>query len=166
MKRFGISTHLFHSERLQPDHLVAIADHGFEAVELFATKSHFNYHDLRMIDELAGWLRDTGLEMPSVHAPIVDSLVDDRWGRPFSTATRDAAAWQMTMTEMHRALEIARRLPFRDSAASRPTRGAESRPRGQQPRRGAPEHRGDLPDRGTTGREAGAGSDGQPPLHC
>ena len=29
------------------DHLVHIAAHGFEAVELFATRAHFDYHDDR-----------------------------------------------------------------------------------------------------------------------
>ena len=43
--RFGISTHLFHESRLTREHLVHIAAHGFEAVELFATRSHFDYHD-------------------------------------------------------------------------------------------------------------------------
>ena len=44
--RFGISTHLFHSERLERDHLVEIAAHGFDSLELFATRSHFDYRDL------------------------------------------------------------------------------------------------------------------------
>ena len=43
--RFGISTHLYHDQRLSRDHLAQIAAHGFEAVELFATRSHFDYHD-------------------------------------------------------------------------------------------------------------------------
>ena len=30
--RFGISTHLFHEQRLSRAHLVQIAAHGFEAV--------------------------------------------------------------------------------------------------------------------------------------
>jgi sugar phosphate isomerase/epimerase len=112
MRRFGVSTHLFHGERLQRDHLTAIAGRGFEAVELFATKSHFDYHDPEAVRVLALWLRDAGLEMPSVHAPIVDSLVNDTWGRVYSTATRDAAPWQDMMAEMTAALEIARHIPF------------------------------------------------------
>ena len=38
-ERFGISTHLFHQSRLAREHLVQIAGHGFEAVELFATRA-------------------------------------------------------------------------------------------------------------------------------
>ena len=46
-RRFGVSTHLFHEQRLTREHLVHVAAHGFEAVELFATRSHFDYHDDR-----------------------------------------------------------------------------------------------------------------------
>jgi sugar phosphate isomerase/epimerase len=113
MKRFGVSTHLYHGERLTRDHLIEIASHGFEAVELFATKSHVDYHDPQTIEALAAWLQDSRLEMPSVHAPIVDSLVNDTWGRAYSTATRDNASWQAMMAEMKAALEIARQIPFK-----------------------------------------------------
>jgi sugar phosphate isomerase/epimerase len=113
MKRFGVSTHLYHGERLTRDHLIEIASHGFEAVELFATKSHFDYHDARATEALASWLRDAGLDMPSVHAPIVESLVGNTWGAAYSTATRDDAAWQVMIGEMKAALEVARHVPFK-----------------------------------------------------
>jgi sugar phosphate isomerase/epimerase len=112
MRRFGVSTHLFHGERLKREHLAAVAGQGFETVELFATRSHFDYHDPNAIEALARWLADSQLEMPSVHAPIVDSLVHDKWGRPYSTATRDADARQATMGEMSAALDVARTIPF------------------------------------------------------
>jgi sugar phosphate isomerase/epimerase len=112
MRRFGVSTHLFHGERLDREHLAAIAGHGFETVELFATRSHFDYHDPRAIETLAGWLAESRLEMASMHAPIVDSLVNDKWGRAYSTATRDAGARQATMGEMRAAVEVARTIPF------------------------------------------------------
>ena len=68
-ERFGVSTHLFHEHRLTRDHLVHIAAHGFEALELFATRAHFDYHDDHAREQLAEWLSDTRLELHSVHAP-------------------------------------------------------------------------------------------------
>ena len=112
MKRFGVSTHLYHGERLRPAHLREIASHGFESVEVFATRNHFDYHDERLIAALREWLRESQLELPSVHAPIVDSLVGDRWGRAYSTATRDEIARSATLHEMKAALGIARQIPF------------------------------------------------------
>jgi sugar phosphate isomerase/epimerase len=112
MKSFGVSTHLYHGGRLKREDLLEIADHGFEAVELFATRGHFDYHDPHALESLPGWLTDAGLTMPSVHAPIVDALVDDRWGRAYSTGATDPDAWQATIAEMRAALEIARYVPF------------------------------------------------------
>ena len=43
--RFGISTHLYHDRRLERAHLAQIAGAGFETIELFATRSHFDYRD-------------------------------------------------------------------------------------------------------------------------
>ena len=40
--QFGVSTHLYHDQRLGRDHLVEIAAHGFEAVEIFANRPHFD----------------------------------------------------------------------------------------------------------------------------
>ena len=49
--RFGISTHLYHDQKLDRSHLSQIAEFGFHSVELFATRSHFDYRD-----EAEGWL--------------------------------------------------------------------------------------------------------------
>ena len=110
--RFGISTHLFHDRRLEREHLAAIASNGFGAIELFATRSHFDYHDAAAIDRLADWLQDTGLVLNSVHAPIAESLTDGKWGHPLSNAAADAVRRQLAVRETENALEIARRIPF------------------------------------------------------
>ncbi|MEQ1573360.1 MAG: TIM barrel protein [Vicinamibacterales bacterium] len=68
-RRFGISTRLFQQSRLCREHLVHIAAHGFETVEVVAERSHFDYRDPRAVDELSEWLSDTRLELQSLHAP-------------------------------------------------------------------------------------------------
>ena len=113
MKRFGVSTHLYHSERLQRQHLMDIASRGFETVEVFATRSHVDYHDASAIQSLARWLDDAAIQLHSVHAPILDSLVNDKRGRAYSTATRDHSAREATLHEMDAALDIARQIPFK-----------------------------------------------------
>ena len=57
---FGISTHLYIGDRLDRDHLVEVAAHGFDAVEVFAVKSHFDYRDRRAAIALAEWLDAQG----------------------------------------------------------------------------------------------------------
>jgi sugar phosphate isomerase/epimerase len=88
---FGLSTHLFHGERLSRGHIETIAAQGFGSVEVFATRTHFDYHDRRRIDELGTWLADAGLRAGSMHAPICAGFTGGEWGRPFSNAAGDAA---------------------------------------------------------------------------
>ena len=113
MNRFGISTHLFHEHRLSREHLVHIAAHGFEAIELFATRAHFDYHDERAIAELAEWLADTSLELHSVHAPIVSALKGGKWVDPFSNASRDEAIRKTALHETEAAIALAKHIPYR-----------------------------------------------------
>jgi sugar phosphate isomerase/epimerase len=110
--QFGISTHLFHNHRLSEAHLRQVAAHGFDRVELFATKGHFDYHDPGAIRELGRWLEATGVRLHSVHAPIVESLIDNRWGAAYSNATADQSARQQAVQETTAAVEIARILPY------------------------------------------------------
>jgi hypothetical protein len=46
-RRFGVSTQLFLDSRLTLAHLVEISASGIEAVEVFGSRSHFDYSDLR-----------------------------------------------------------------------------------------------------------------------
>lgn len=112
MNRFGISTHLFHEHRLNREHLVHIAAHGFEAVELFATRAHFDYHDERAMADLAEWLADTGLELHSVHAPIVQALKGGKWVGAFSNASRDEVSRKTALEETEAAIAVARQIPY------------------------------------------------------
>lgn len=110
--RFGISTHLYHGTRLGRDHLVEIAAHGFEAIELFATRTHFDYHDDASIARLAEWLDDTNLRLHSIHAPITTGMAGSEWGPAFSNATTDQDARRRAVHEAEAALAVARRIPF------------------------------------------------------
>ncbi len=110
---FGLSTHLFHAETLGPGHLDAMAAHGFSAVEVFATRSHVDYHDLQVGRDLAGWCAASGVRLHSVHAPITEFLHGTTWGPPFSTAAAAAAERARTIEECTRALELASVAPYR-----------------------------------------------------
>jgi len=92
---------------------VHIAAHGFETVELFATRSHFDYHDGEAIQRLGEWLADTQLELHSVHAPIVEGLANGRWVGSYSNASGDERRRAAAIAETRAALEIARRIPYR-----------------------------------------------------
>ncbi len=110
--RFGLSTHLFHGHTLGEQHLHQVAGHGFDRIELFATRGHFDYHDAGAHAKLRRWLEATGVQLHSVHAPIVESLVGTKWGKAYSNATTDQAARQLAVREAVAAVEIARTVPY------------------------------------------------------
>ena len=112
-RRFGVSTHLFHEHRLTRDHLVHIAAHGFEAVEVFATRSHFDYMDEGAVELLAEWLSDTGLALHSIHAPAFEALRGGQWVGAFSNAAGIEARRKAAVAEAGSALAVAKRIPFR-----------------------------------------------------
>jgi sugar phosphate isomerase/epimerase len=111
--RFGISTHLYHDVRLDRAHLSEVASYGFDAIELFATRSHFDYHDRAAILQLKHWLGEAGLALHGIHAPITDRIQAGTWGSTtYSTAASDAARRQAAIREIETALQIAREIPL------------------------------------------------------
>lgn len=110
-RKFGVSTHLYHGQRLGRDQLLEIAAYGFDAVELFATRTHFDYHNPAAIADLQQWLADAGLELHGIHAPVSESFVGGRWGPALSLASVDRDRRAQAVGEAEAALHIARRIP-------------------------------------------------------
>jgi len=109
---FGVSTHLFHDQRLTGEHIEQIASHGFGAIELVTDRSHFDYRDVRAIDALAGWLRERDVTLHSLHAPHVE--LDEKGRRAaLSTAAGDESRRTAAVEAICATLEVARRIPFR-----------------------------------------------------
>jgi len=109
---FGVSTHLFHHERLTRDHFQAIAASGFDMVELFATRTHFDYHNAAAIADLQQWLAAAGITLRSVHAPTAQSFIGGVWGGSMSIASVDPDLRDRAMRDTMQALYIARRIPI------------------------------------------------------
>jgi len=104
---FGISTHLYIGDRLDRDHLVEIAAHGFEAVEVFAVRSHFDYRDRRAAIALAEWLDDTRLTLHSMHAPIARDYVKGSWQDGLTLAASDESQRKAAVEETLATLDVA-----------------------------------------------------------
>ena len=90
--RFGLSTHVFHGDRLTHRHFERARAHGFDLVEVFATRTHFDYHSARASIEMRRWLDDLGMSAWSVHAPICEGFTAGVWGRAYSNAAADGGA--------------------------------------------------------------------------
>jgi sugar phosphate isomerase/epimerase len=101
-----------------------MAAHGFRSIELYATRTHFDYHDPGAIAALDEWLKDSGMQLHSVHAPISESLVGTRRGlhngagpasrsTPLTNASLDEPTRARAVQEAAVALALARQIPFR-----------------------------------------------------
>jgi sugar phosphate isomerase/epimerase len=110
--RFGISTHLFHDRRLTRDDIVDVAAHDFELIELFATRSHFDYRDGGAVSELREWLSDTRVGLHSVHAPVMEAMRAGQWVGSFSIASGDESRRKAAVAEAEAALALATSIPF------------------------------------------------------
>lgn len=111
--QFSLSTHLFHGERLTRAHLEAAKAKQFTDLEVFATRSHFNYVDDREVAQLAEWLDELEMSASSMHAPIFASFVAGEWGRAFSNASANEAARQEAVDETIQAIVAGRRIGCR-----------------------------------------------------
>ena len=109
---FGVSTHLYVSDRLDRDHLVEVAAHGFEAVEVFALRSHFDYRDRRAAVALAEWLDDTRLTLHSIHSPIAARYSGGKWEDGFSIASADEGRRKLAVDEVLATLDVAAAIPY------------------------------------------------------
>jgi sugar phosphate isomerase/epimerase len=106
-----VSTQLYHAQRLRREHLAEIASHGFDTVEIMATRSHVDYHDGSVIDEVAGWLASERLRLHSIHAPVTERLARGGGVAPLSHASIDAKVRERAVRETKAALELAKRVP-------------------------------------------------------
>lgn len=69
---FGVSTFLFRNQRLVREHLLDIAAHGFETVELFAARTHLDYENPAVVADVQQWLGEAGLTVAAVQVPAGD----------------------------------------------------------------------------------------------
>jgi sugar phosphate isomerase/epimerase len=112
-RQFGVSTHLYHGQRLSREHLLEIAAHGFDTVEVFATRTHFDYHNPSAVGDLQQWLAEAGLTLHGIHAPIMTAYESGRHVGSLNLASSDAEARAQAVAETERALHIARRIPVK-----------------------------------------------------
>lgn len=109
---FGISTHLSVADRLDRTHLVEIAAHDFDAIEVFALRDHFDYRDRRAALALAEWLNDTRLTLHSMHAPIAARYINGSWKEVFSLASSDSGRRKAAVDEALATLDVASTIPY------------------------------------------------------
>jgi sugar phosphate isomerase/epimerase len=108
-----LSTYLFISRKLTRELISQIGDAGFHGVEIFCSRSHFDYTSKPEIQNIAGALADAKLKLTSLHAPTSRDLSATReGGQPLSICEVERVRRIEAMDELKRAIDVAEELPF------------------------------------------------------
>ena len=108
-----LSTYLFISRKVTPELLGQIAGGGFHGVELFCSRSHFDYTSRAEIQAMAAALDTHRLALASLHAPTSRILSPTReGGTPLSICEVERVRRIEAMDELKRAIDVAEDLPY------------------------------------------------------
>jgi sugar phosphate isomerase/epimerase len=108
-----LSTYMFVSRRLTTELLGQIAESGFEAVEIFGTRGHFDYTTKQEVQAMASALAQHRLALASLHAPTSRDLSATReGGSPLSITEVERVRRVEAMDELKRVIDVAEDLPY------------------------------------------------------
>ena len=67
----AMSTYVYVKERLHPGLLDGLVRGGAQAIEIFASRQHFDYANRKQhVREIADWFQNSGVALHSVHSPV------------------------------------------------------------------------------------------------
>lgn len=108
-----LSTYLFISRKLTPELLGEIREGGFNALEIFCSRAHFDYGTRQEVRALAAMLEANHLRLDSLHAPTSkDASATRESGTPLSICEVEKVRRIEAMDELKRAIDVSEDLPF------------------------------------------------------
>jgi sugar phosphate isomerase/epimerase len=108
-----LSTYLFVSRKLTPELLGQISDAKFQGVEIFCSRSHFEYATRTEVQAMAGALEAHKLQLVSLHGPTSRDLSAMREsGTPLSICEVERVRRIEAMDELKRVIDVADDLPY------------------------------------------------------
>ena len=114
--QFGISTHMYLPQRLTPALLDTLHAAGANAIEVFASRHHFDYTERSAVREIADWFRSNEVAA-MMHMPLFGEDEEANWSRhtlpTLNLIDSNKSARIVAMDEVKRALEAAEQIPIR-----------------------------------------------------
>jgi sugar phosphate isomerase/epimerase len=108
-----LSTYLFISKKLTPELLGQIAEAGFQGIEIFCARSHFEYTLKQEVRVIASALEAHRLQLVSLHAPTSRDISAMREsGTPLSICEVERVRRIEAMDELKRVIDVADDLPY------------------------------------------------------
>ena len=109
----AISTYPYQHTMLGVSLLDQMRRAGFDRVEIYCARHHFDYTNASHVREIAGWFSDAPVALHSLHAPLYRGQEGDSPHSVISIAFLERQRRQDAMDEIKRVLEVAERAPFR-----------------------------------------------------
>jgi sugar phosphate isomerase/epimerase len=108
-----LSTYLFVSRKLTPELLGLISQAGFQGLEIFGARSHFEYSMKPDVRAMAAALSQHRLQLVSLHAPNRRDMSAMREsGAPLSICEVERVRRIEAMDELKRVIDVADDLPY------------------------------------------------------
>jgi sugar phosphate isomerase/epimerase len=108
-----LSTYLFVSRKLTPELLGQISEARFQGVEIFCSRSHFEYAAKTEVRAMAGALEAHKLQVVSLHGPTSRDMSATREsGTPLSICEVERVRRIEAMDELKRVIDVADDLPY------------------------------------------------------
>jgi sugar phosphate isomerase/epimerase len=108
-----LSTYLFVSRKLTPELLGQISEAKFQGVEIFCSRSHFEYAAKTEVRAIAGALEAHRLQLVSLHGPTSRDMSAMREsGTPLSICEVERVRRIEAMDELKRVIDVADDLPY------------------------------------------------------
>ena len=108
-----LSTYLFISRKLTPELIGQIREAGFNALEVFCSRAHFDYATKQEVRALGALLDANQMKLNSLHAPTSkDSSATRESGQPLSVCEVEKVRRIEAMDEFKRAIDVSEDLPF------------------------------------------------------
>ena len=99
MLKKGLSTHIFVYNILDEMIVQQIKTAGFDAIEIWGMRLHFDYKDKKKVEEIARLLKDNNISVVSFHAPIYEEVTPPDSRKWLSLSNRDNNIRQKALAE-------------------------------------------------------------------
>jgi sugar phosphate isomerase/epimerase len=108
---FGISTQIYRGQVVTVDLLESIRRAGYQRIELFANRPHFDFHNRALLRSVGRWFTENQLPAPSMHLPFIENVspTEKIWISVLEPERRDREA---AMDQTKRALELIEYVPL------------------------------------------------------
>ena len=106
----GISSQMFHKEKLFEGHAAAVREAGFEAMEIYGFAPHFDCLDMAQAQAVRKWFASQGLAVSALHAPFYEhdrGAGERRW---LSLASTNEKLRSRTLESIGRCVDAAQAL--------------------------------------------------------